>query len=151
MPLLRFGGLHLKFTSRDPRGAFNAGMAFSPFARALRATFAVESHLFESFGSTRRYCRHFLHQKPLFSCFRTGSSSSNTAANLHSNEEHPSGKAPPPGSAPVGLGIKREWTPQSRRTGVIAVKLGMTQLWNKDGFPMAVTVLQARMAMLQIL
>lgn len=36
----------------------------------------------------------------------------------------------------------REWSSQSRRSGAIAVKLGMTQLWNEKGMPMAVTVLQ---------
>lgn len=39
---------------------------------------------------------------------------------------------------------KRPWTKVSRRSGVIALKLGMTQLWKKDGMPMAVTVLQVR-------
>ena len=38
--------------------------------------------------------------------------------------------------------LKRQWKDTSRRTGVIAVKLGMTQLWNKEGYPVAVTVLQ---------
>ena len=39
---------------------------------------------------------------------------------------------------------KRPWTKVSRRSGVIALKLGMTQLWKKNGMPMAVTVLQVR-------
>lgn len=34
------------------------------------------------------------------------------------------------------------WGKWSRRTGVIAIKLGMTQMWDKEGFPMAATVLQ---------
>ncbi len=38
--------------------------------------------------------------------------------------------------------VQREWKLGSRRTGAIAVKLGMTQLWNKEGRPMAVTVLR---------
>lgn len=38
----------------------------------------------------------------------------------------------------------RKWTRRSRRTGVLAKKLGMTQLWKKDGSPVAVTVLQVR-------
>ncbi len=38
--------------------------------------------------------------------------------------------------------VGHEWTPESRRTGVIAVKMGMTQLWSKEGFPVAVTVLR---------
>ena len=36
------------------------------------------------------------------------------------------------------------WTPQSRRTGAIAVKLGMTQMWNDEGHPVPVTALQVR-------
>ena len=39
---------------------------------------------------------------------------------------------------------KRRWTRFSRRTGMIATKLGMTQLWRKDGTSVAVTVLQVR-------
>ena len=35
-----------------------------------------------------------------------------------------------------------DWTPQSRRTGAIAIKVGMTQLWNDVGEPVPVTVLQ---------
>lgn len=38
--------------------------------------------------------------------------------------------------------LRLEWKETSRRTGVIAIKLGMTQLWNKEGYPVAVTVLQ---------
>lgn len=42
-----------------------------------------------------------------------------------------------------GEGVRgKKWSPQSRRSGAIAVKLGMTQLWNEEGLPMAVTVLQ---------
>lgn len=37
-----------------------------------------------------------------------------------------------------------EWTPSSRRVGAIALKLGMSHLWLKDGNRMAVTLLQAR-------
>ena len=38
----------------------------------------------------------------------------------------------------------RKWTRISRRTGVLSRKLGMTQLWKKDGTSVAVTVLQVR-------
>ena len=37
---------------------------------------------------------------------------------------------------------RAQWTPESRRTGAIAVKLGMTQMWNDRGDPVPVTVLQ---------
>ena len=40
----------------------------------------------------------------------------------------------------------RKWNWWSRRTGLVAVKLGMTQMWNKEGFPVAVTVLQVRLS-----
>ena len=36
----------------------------------------------------------------------------------------------------------RKWNWWSRRTGLVGIKLGMTQMWNKEGFPVAVTVLQ---------
>lgn len=45
---------------------------------------------------------------------------------------------------------KRPWTKVSRRTGLIALKLGMTQMWKKDGMPMAVTVLQVRWRVCQV-
>ena len=38
----------------------------------------------------------------------------------------------------------RKWTRISRRTGVLSKKLGMTQLWKKDGTSVAVTVVQVR-------
>ena len=45
--------------------------------------------------------------------------------------------------APSELVVKeRKWTKVSRRTGLIAIKLGMTQMWNKEGTSHAVTVLQ---------
>lgn len=37
-----------------------------------------------------------------------------------------------------------QWTPSSRRVGAIALKLGMSHLWLKDGVRVAVTLLQAR-------
>jgi hypothetical protein len=42
------------------------------------------------------------------------------------------------------VAVKKSWTRWAKRCGVIAVKLGMTQLWSKEGTPMAVTVLQVR-------
>ena len=35
-----------------------------------------------------------------------------------------------------------KWTPSSRRVGAIALKLGMSHLWLKDGGRVAVTLLQ---------
>ena len=60
--------------------------------------------------------------------------------------------SPVAAEAPAGESAEKEavrfetkqWSPQSRRTGVIAVKLGMTQLWDEQGSPMAVTVLQVK-------
>ena len=63
--------------------------------------------------------------------------------------------AAPAAASPDGAGVRgegvegegvsgREWSSQSRRSGAIAVKLGMTQVWNEKGLPMAVTVLQVR-------
>ena len=43
-----------------------------------------------------------------------------------------------------GGAARAPWTPQSRRTGAIAIKLGMTQMWNAQGDPVPVTVLQVR-------
>ena len=37
-----------------------------------------------------------------------------------------------------------QWTSASRRVGAIALKLGMSHLWLKDGSRVAVTLLQAR-------
>lgn len=48
-------------------------------------------------------------------------------------------ESPPPAEAT----FKRpKWNKVARRTGLIALKLGMTQLWNKNGESMAVTLLQ---------
>ena len=48
-------------------------------------------------------------------------------------------------------GLERKpWTPQSRRTGAIAVKLGMTQLWDDLGEAVPATVLQVYVLMCYI-
>ena len=47
-------------------------------------------------------------------------------------------------SLPTEL-VPKPWSKGSRRTGVIAIKLGMTQMWDKEGNPMAATVLQVTM------
>lgn len=50
--------------------------------------------------------------------------------------------------AEVEGGLERKpWTPQSRRTGAIAVKLGMTQLWDDLGEAVPATVLQVYVLM----
>ncbi|GAA6026724.1 hypothetical protein JCM8097_005816 [Rhodosporidiobolus ruineniae] len=46
--------------------------------------------------------------------------------------------APPPASSPA----QANWTPTTRRTGVLARKHGMTCLWHEDGSRIPVTVLQ---------
>ena len=47
-----------------------------------------------------------------------------------------------PAAADVEQNERAQWTPESRRTGAIAVKLGMTQMWNDQGHPVPITVLQ---------
>ena len=37
---------------------------------------------------------------------------------------------------------ERKWTRRSRRTGLVTIKLGMTQMWDKRGTSLATTVLQ---------
>jgi large subunit ribosomal protein L3 len=54
--------------------------------------------------------------------------------------EKPSGEDSSRGA--VAEQPRPDWTPQSRRTGAIAIKVGMTQLWNDVGEPVPVTVLQ---------
>ena len=65
---------------------------------------------------------------------------SNAAVGLQQEPNSPQREiaAAASGENPLNL----EWKETSRRTGVIAIKLGMTQLWNKEGYPVAVTVLQ---------
>ena len=45
---------------------------------------------------------------------------------------------------------KKEWTNLSRRTGILAIKLGMTQLWEKNGVSVATTVLQVVPSIIEI-
>ncbi|XP_071957825.1 large ribosomal subunit protein uL3m-like [Antedon mediterranea] len=37
---------------------------------------------------------------------------------------------------------KGKWVPKSKRTGLVGMKLGMMRLWNKEGEPLATTVVQ---------
>lgn len=37
-----------------------------------------------------------------------------------------------------------EWTPKTRRTGIIARKIGIYPMWTKEGRPMLTTLLQVR-------
>ena len=50
----------------------------------------------------------------------------------------------PPSPSKVAALKQKGWTKSAKRCGVIAIKLGMTQLWDKEGHPLAVTVLQVR-------
>lgn len=40
--------------------------------------------------------------------------------------------------------VPSKWTPQSTRTGLIALKRGMTSIWNDQGVKFPVTILQVR-------
>lgn len=65
---------------------------------------------------------------------------SNAAVELQQETSFPQGETAAAVSGENALNLG--WKETSRRTGVIAIKLGMTQLWNKEGYPVAVTVLQ---------
>lgn len=46
--------------------------------------------------------------------------------------------------APDAEAAPKKWTPKSTRTGLIALKRGMTSMWNDQGVKFPVTILQVR-------
>ena len=125
-------------------------MALYRLGRALRGTFSVEMPLPGASWNIKRCCSRFHYLKSVLGSSSSGVSYSTAAQANEDDKVDRSDETPPPGSTAETMELKKEWTPQSRRTGVIAVKLGMTQLWNKEGFPLAVTVLQVRMVVLYL-